>query len=127
MNPYIYINFKTDMLEAVSDFIKITPYKVYYLSESSIILNNNNRYINFYLDGMGMMATIQVDNSFEKAIFELFDKNGISEKYPFDIEHKYSYEEWNKYKVKEILEVLSTDLRKYIENPIGADLQSVPI
>jgi hypothetical protein len=114
MNPYIYINFKTDMLEAVSGFISNTAYKVYYLGDNSIVLSNNNKFINFYLDGMSMIETIQIGD-FEKAIFELFDKNGISDKYPFDIEHKYSYEKWNKYKVKKILEVLNTDLRRYIE------------
>jgi hypothetical protein len=36
-------------------------------------------------------------------------------KYPVTTILKLPYEEWNKHKVKKILEVLKTDLKKYIE------------
>ncbi len=113
MNPYIYPKFKQDMSDAVSDFINSTNYSIKRIDDSSIILTNGIFNLNFYLDGVSMVATFNKIDGNEESFYKLFSKHNIEYKYPFDKENKYSYEEWNRYKVKKILEILKTDLKNY--------------
>lgn len=111
MNPFIYESFKSDMTQASDHFIRNSSYKIKDLDSSSLILSDGINNLNFYLDGASLVATFNRVGKNEKSIYELFVENNIEEKYPFDKLGDYSYEEWNKYKVKRILEILNQDLK----------------
>jgi hypothetical protein len=115
MNAYIYESFKRDMVESVADFIHNTDYSMSWIHESSFLLSNNNKYIFFYIEAMNLYGEIlEADNKQKHAIYEFFMKENIMDKYPKNIDNL-PYEEWNKDEVKRILEILRTDLKKYIE------------
>jgi hypothetical protein len=116
MNPFIYDSFKKDIHDAVESFIFNTNYYIKRLDESSIVLSNNKKYIIFYLEATSLCSEIKnIDDTNHFAIYELFEKESMNDKYPLNTELKLPYEEWNKYKVSKILEILMTDLKKYIE------------
>ena len=110
MNPFLYRSFQSDMLEAVQDFLENSNFKIKSINESSIVLFNGKLNINFYLDGANMVSSINYINCVEKSIFELFVENNIVDKYPFDLENNYTYEEWNKLHVKKILMTLNSSV-----------------
>ena len=58
MNPFTYIKFKEDMLEAVQKFIIDTDYFVKKIDESSVILSNNKKEILFYLEATSLFCDI---------------------------------------------------------------------
>jgi len=115
MNPFIYKEFQSDMIDAVDDFINKTNFFIESVDESSIILTDNNFVLSFYLDGASMVTTISTNfSNSEESLFDFFSKRKVGNKYPFDKDKVFSYREWNKYKVKKILKVLMTDLKEYI-------------
>ena len=48
MNPFTYIKFKEDMLEAVQRFVIDTDYFIKTIDDGSIVLSNNKKNIIFY-------------------------------------------------------------------------------
>lgn len=123
MNPFTYIKFKEDMLEAVQRFVIDTDYFIKTIDDSSIVLSNNKKNIIFYLEASSLNSEIKnIDDTAHFAIYELFDRENIMFKYPSTKipdnltieEYSKFYEEWNKKKVITILGVLMTNLKKYI-------------
>lgn len=116
MNPFIYEEFWSDMIDAVDQFIRDTKFYISNVDESSITLRDNGFILSFYLDGVSMVATIESKSAkFEESFFEFFTQRGVGDKYPFDKENKFTYREWNKYMVKTILMILMSDLKECIE------------
>ncbi|MDR2010288.1 MAG: hypothetical protein LBQ22_07385 [Bacteroidales bacterium] len=116
MNPFIYDNLKKDMQDAVKLLIANTDYYIERLDESSIVLSNEKKHIMFYLEATNLCSEIKnIDDTDHFAVYELFEKENMNDKYPLNTKLKLSYEEWNKYEVYKILEILMTYLRKYIE------------
>lgn len=115
MNPLTYDTFKNDMREASENFILNTGYCIKCLTSSSIILTNNRKDICFEIDGVKMaVSLVDLDNKQVVGIYELFIKENIMYKYPVDKEMKMDRTEWYKFLVKELLNILMKDLRKYI-------------
>jgi sRNA-binding regulator protein Hfq len=115
MNSFVYENFGSDMLESVNDFTSTTDYFIDRVSRCSISLTNKKKILIFFLEATNLNSEIKnFDGTSYFSLYELFEKENIIYKYPINTELKLPYEEWNKYKVKKILEVLNSDLRKYI-------------
>ena len=123
MNPFTYIKFKEDMLEAVQRFVIDTDYFIKTIDDGSIVLSNNKKNIIFYLETSSLNSEIKnIDGTAHFAIYELFERENIMSKYPATKipdnltieEYSKFYEEWNKKKVITILGVLMTNLKKYI-------------
>lgn len=60
------------------------------------------------------VSLVDLDNKQVVGIYELFIKENIMYKYPVDKEMKMDRTEWYKFLVKELLNILMKDLRKYI-------------
>lgn len=115
MNPYIYSTFKSDMLEASKNFIYETDYYVKKMTFSYFILTNDRKDICFELDGANMITSLNdLIHRQNIGIYELFMKENIMYKYPVDTEMNKERAEWYKYLVKELLNILMKDLKKYI-------------
>ena len=123
MNPFTYKEFQNDMLEATKDFVLNTDYSVEDISDSSIILSNGKKFLNFYLEAFTLVAEISnKDGSDCLAFYELFERENIMNEYPkvevppfSSIEESYSFNrKFNKFKIKELLRLLTHRLYHYI-------------